>query len=87
MCSFIYASRVFGIELSKSLSELFSSAWNYISSYTDNLKEKRRLQSRTGWVMLHEKVKFEEIKKYLCCKKNIYHRKFIHLNRWWWNEL
>lgn len=49
-------------------------------------KLKRKLDSMRGWVMLHEKVKFEQVKDYKFQKRDNHFRHYIQLNRWWSNE-
>lgn len=79
--SFLNSKLIF--ELLKDFHERY---FNWFSSYVDTLKYKRKLQSKTGWYKIHQKVKYELIKAYSYFKKNIHYRKQSNLNRWYWRE-
>ena len=60
--------------------------FSWFSSYVEMVKRKRKIQSKTGWYRIHEKVKYEAIKLYKSNKKNIHFIRISNLNRWWWGE-
>lgn len=50
-------------------------------------KKVTREQCMSGWVRIHEKVNSLRKREHEAQARDNHYRKYIQLNRWWWNEL